>query len=70
MLLRESLPDDILNEPQRKPLSSLEDPGGNGSGCSLHDPALTFDRQRGWTRVANEAAERAPLSFRSQEAQG
>lgn len=28
VLLRESPPDDILNEPQRKPLSSLEDPAG------------------------------------------
>lgn len=28
MLLRESLPDDILNEPRRKPLSSLEGPRG------------------------------------------
>lgn len=65
MLLRESLPDDILNEPRRKPLSSLEGPRGETSRAP--DSALRFDRQRGGSGVANEAAEWATLSIRGQE---
>ncbi len=69
VLLRESPPDDILNEPRRKPLSSLEGPGGNCSDCFLLDPALAFDRQRRWSGLANETAEWAALPIRGQETQ-
>lgn len=48
MLLTESPTDDIRNEPCRKPLSSLEGPGGkNWLDCFPFDPAFLFDRQRG-----------------------
>lgn len=53
VLIRESPPDDILNELRRRPLSSSEGPWGSFP----LDPAPPLDRQRGRSGVANKAAE-------------
>ena len=61
VLLRESPPDDILNEPQRKPLSSLEDPVGK-----LLGPLPPRPRPYVW-RTGGDAAGR-PMRLKSRQA--